>query len=72
MEEKNSIYKILWEIIESKKNKEFNEKWVRGSVQYPPLIIQLLRARFPSPEPDIFLCNCTRYDIKDFVKYTLS
>lgn len=47
------------------------EKWVPGSVQFPAIITQLLRTRFPSPEVDIFLPNCTKYDMKDFIKYTL-
>lgn len=72
--EKNEIYKLLWEIIESnkKKKKSSDEKWIPNSVQYPAIIIQLLRVRFPSPEADIFLPNCTKYDMKDFIKYTSS
>jgi hypothetical protein len=72
-EEKNEIYKLLWEIIETKKKKKISiEKWIPGSVQYPAIIVQLLRARFPSLEVDIFLPNCTKYDMKDFIKYTSS
>ena len=71
--EKNEIHKRLWEIIETNKNEKNSiEKWVPGSVQYPAIIIQLLRARFPSSEPDILLSNCTKYDIKEFIKYTSS
>jgi hypothetical protein len=72
-EEKNEIYKRLWEIIETnKRNKSSIEKWVPGSVAYPAIIVQLLRARFPRPEADIFLPSCTKYDMKDFIKYTSS
>ena len=72
--EKNEIYKLLWEIIETNKRKKKTpvEKWIPGSIQYPAIIVQLLRTRFPSPEADIFLPNCTKYDMKDFVKYTSS
>lgn len=71
-EEKNAIYKRLWEIIETKKRKKRSpiEKWVPGSVQFPAIITQLLRSRFPSFEVDIFLPNCTKYDMEDFIKYT--
>lgn len=73
-EEKNEIYKLLWEIIEANKRKKKTpvENWIPGSIQYPAIIVQLLRTRFPSPEADIFLPNCTKYDMKDFVKYTSS
>jgi hypothetical protein len=41
-------------------------------VKYPALIVQLLRVRFPSPEPDVCLTDCVSYSIEDFIKYTSS
>jgi len=39
MAEKNEIYKLLWEIIEtSKKKKSPIGKWITGSVQYPAIV----------------------------------
>jgi hypothetical protein len=71
--EKNEIYKLLRLIIEkNKQEKSSIEKWIPNSVQFPTIIVQLLRARFPSSEVEIFLPDCTRYDMKDFIKYTSS
>jgi hypothetical protein len=73
-EEKNEIYKLLWEIIQANKTEKESsvKKWIPRSVQYPALIVQLLRARFPSPEPDVFLSDCIKYEMKDFVEHTSS
>ncbi len=72
-EEKNEIHKRLWEIIGTNEEKKRSvEKWIPGSIQYPAIVVQLLRTRFPSPEADVLLPHCTKYDIKDFIKYTSS
>ena len=72
-ESKDEIHRLLWVIIQNKREaSNCNKPWTPGSVQYPALIVQLLRVRFPSPEPDVFLSNCVRLSIEDFVKYTSS
>lgn len=72
-ESKDEIHRLLWAIIQNKREaSNCNKPWTPGSVQYPALIVQLLRVRFPSPEPDVFLSNCVRLSIEDFVKYTSS
>lgn len=72
-EAKNEIHRLLWEIIEAKSAKTLStRRWTLGSVQYPALIIQLLRARFPSSEPDVCLSDCIKCNMKDFIKYTSS
>ena len=69
--EKNEIYQLLWKIIETNRTKQSpTKKWVPGSIRYPPIIIQLLRTRFPSSEADILLPNCTKYSIEEFILYT--
>jgi hypothetical protein len=71
MEEKYEIYQLLWNIIESKRSKKLHrEKWIPGSVHFPSIIIQLLRARFPSSQTEILLPNCSNYSMKEFVLYT--
>jgi hypothetical protein len=70
-EEKNEIYQLLWRIIETNRRKQApTEKWIPGSIQYPPIIIQLLRARFPSSETDVFSSSCTKYSMEEFILYT--
>jgi len=72
-EAKNEIHRLLWEIIGAKSAKAMpTRRWILGSIQYPALIIQLLRVRFPSSEPDVCLPNCIECDMKDFIKYTSS
>ena len=72
-EAKNEVHRLLWEIIEVKSEKKASaRRWIPGSVQYPALIVQLLRVRFPSSEPDMCMPDCTRCDMKDFIKYTSS
>ena len=72
-EAKDEIHRLLWTIIRDKREVANCDKlWIPGSVQYPALIVQLLRVRFPSSEPDIFLPNSVRLSIEDFVKYTSS
>jgi hypothetical protein len=71
VEERNEIYQLLWRIIETNKRKTSPTKeWIPGSILYPSIIIQLLRARFPSSEPDILLPNCTKYSMEEFILYT--
>jgi len=71
MKEKNEIYQLLWKIIENNKTKKLPRKqWIPGSIRFPPIIIQLVRARFPSSEIDILLPNCIRYSMKEFILYT--
>ena len=70
-ESKDEIHRLLCSIIQNKREASNGDKpWTPGSVQYPALIVQLLRVRFPSPEPDVLLSNCVRLSIEDFVKYT--
>ena len=72
-EAKNRIYQLLWEIIEAKcERKGPVKQWTPGMVHYPALIVQVLRSRFPSSEPEPFLSDCVKYDMKDFVKYRSS
>jgi hypothetical protein len=72
-ESKDEIHRLLWAIIQNEREASNCDKpWTPGSVQYPALIVQLLRVRFPSPEPDVLLPNCVRLGIDDFVKYTSS
>lgn len=69
--EKNEIHQLLWEIIETNRKKQRPiEKWVPGSIRYPPIITQLLRIRFPSSETDKILPNCTNYSMEEFILYT--
>lgn len=68
---KDEIYQHLWEIIEAKcGNKGSEKRWIPGSVHFPALVVQLLRVRFPSSEPYVFLPDCIMYDMKDFIEYT--
>ena len=70
---KHEIHRLLWTIIQNKREASNCDKpWTPGSMQYPALIVQLLRIRSPSPEPDVRLPNCVRLSIEDFVKYTSS
>jgi hypothetical protein len=72
-EAKSEIYRLLWEIIREKTSFDDSaRRWIPGSVQYPALIVQLLRVRFPSPKPDVCPPGCVCYSIEDFVKYTSS
>ena len=72
-EAKDEIHRLLWTIIQNTREASNCDKpWTPGSVQYPALIVQLLRVRFPSPEPDILRPDCVRLSIEDFVKYTSS
>jgi len=71
MAERNEIYQLLWNIIKTNERKKYPKKeWAPGSILYPPIIIQLLRARFPSLETDILLPNCTKYSMKEFILCT--
>ena len=55
-ESKDEIHRLLWAIIQNKREASNCDKpWTPGSVQYPALIVQLLRVRFPSPEPGVLL-----------------
>jgi hypothetical protein len=70
---KCEIHRLLWKIIREKAGSDSSAiQWVPGSVKYPALIVQLLRVRFPSPEPDVCLTDCVSYSIEDFIKYTSS
>ena len=68
---KDEICRLLWEIIEAKCEKKGSViQWIPGLAHYPALNLQLLRVRFPSSEPDVFLPGCIKYDMKYFIKYT--
>ena len=72
-ENKDEIHRLLWAIIRNKRKAPNCDKpWTPGSVQYPALIVQLLRVRFPSSEPDVLLPNCISLSIEDFVEHTSS
>lgn len=72
-EEKNEIHRLLWELIQRKSEGKYSaQRWSPGMVLYPALIIQLLRVRFPSPEPDVVLSDCIKCNMSDFIKYTCS
>ena len=69
--EKDETHQQLSNIIQiNRTNQTPIEKWIPGSIQYPPIIIQLLRARFPSPEIDTLLPDSRKYSLEEFILYT--
>ncbi|CAF1521861.1 unnamed protein product, partial [Didymodactylos carnosus] len=63
---KNYIYEQLWNIIYKQNQRPF----APGLVQYPPLIVQLLRVRFPSKTRELIKAGAVICDIKQFVYST--